>query len=332
MKVILHIGTPKTGSTTLQLRLLANYEALAESRVLYPQSLVGYGPGHIGLYWLTLSPHKLDRTRFVTNQLDPAAFQKVRQNLRDELFRELDRAKPETLIISSEHLTYLMPNVDNIRPIRGIFDELQADVKIHAYLRDQSDLLPSLYNEEVVAGLSEKFRLNTPPHGESHWDMSMIRLKRAMIDDPNLISYIDPTPFWLDYKNLLNLWATVFGKNSITPFRFGEQYLDGGDIVSDFSHRIGVPLSVATGESRVNSSDSAATTELRRYINKILRHDVSPSLSNRRRSLLKKSWLKLPGKPLSLSPEQVNTVKSTFELSNKDVAATYFNGDQNLFG
>ena len=40
MKILLHIGSPKTGTTTLQRTLYASRDTLADRGILYPKSLL----------------------------------------------------------------------------------------------------------------------------------------------------------------------------------------------------------------------------------------------------------------------------------------------------
>jgi hypothetical protein len=55
MKLILHIGTHKTGTTSLQAWLANNREALAANGVSYPHATVAHGSGHHRLKDLALS-------------------------------------------------------------------------------------------------------------------------------------------------------------------------------------------------------------------------------------------------------------------------------------
>ncbi len=331
MKVLLHIGTPKTGSTAIQSALNANWAALAEGGILYPKSLQWHAANHINLYWLSLRSDQLGRGSLVANLSDARAFQARQRHIKDKFRQELDRTKPDRLVLSSEHLSMHLYDHDRVQSLKAVLDEIGADTTVLVYLREQVDLLPSFYGEEIKAGLKQRLQFQSPPEGLTFWDAAMQRRGCAMRKDPNLTFYIDPCPQWMDYDQLLRLWSSVFGEERMKVCRFERESFIGGDILSDFSVQASLPQALNASDVRTNISDSAITTELRRWINRIVPLGVFPKLERRRRRLVMKSWLSVPGKPVSLKPDQAELVFETFKAGNRAVAEKYFNGNSELF-
>ena len=108
MKLILHIGQQKTGSTSLQRFLFDNYDNLLKQNVLYPQSL---GTEHF-------KQHLLFRN---CEDLNDKAF-----SLKEKLTYEIEKTKPELVIISDENLFYgIRVNKKKIAAfLTSIFDEI----------------------------------------------------------------------------------------------------------------------------------------------------------------------------------------------------------------
>src|SRR5262249_10525719 len=130
MKLILHIGTEKTGTTTTQGWLSDNREALAQQGVFYSKVL---GTGcHVKLHLWCLTPGLHDESfqRIkITSDADRRAF---RARLPDEFAAEVSEAKNagcHTFLISNElchsRLT-IRKEVDRVREfLEPHFDEIQ---------------------------------------------------------------------------------------------------------------------------------------------------------------------------------------------------------------
>ena len=133
MKIYLHIGTHKTGTTSLQHFLFINRDKLLSQGFLYPQSgIPGLNPnGHHRLAW-SLKKSK-DRDRLVKSW--------------QQLHQEIDRISPENVVISSEDF-----EIGNPKLVSLVKSHLEKyNTKILIYLRRQDDFLQSVYTQNVKA-------------------------------------------------------------------------------------------------------------------------------------------------------------------------------------
>lgn len=138
MKVFLHIGTHKTGTTALQLSLDAHRPLLRAHRILYPEASPPphEGIGHQGLARAIMEPG-------------------ADANDWDILARELEGAAADDVaVISSEAFSSLK---DKHMPV--LLERLEGhDVEVIVYLRRQDEYLHGIYCTQVIHyGESEDF-------------------------------------------------------------------------------------------------------------------------------------------------------------------------------
>lgn len=151
MKVVLHIGAPKTGSSTLQWFLANNRELLSDKGICYPdceQELLG------ALYSSSVEvAPRLVRYRY---KKDAAAASRDR----DEIWRIIDEAsaaRPRVLILSSQYFFRHIDD-DSVYDLKGRLNALGGNLQIIAYVRRHSDLFLS-YTQQVLK-LSHRFPKN----------------------------------------------------------------------------------------------------------------------------------------------------------------------------
>lgn len=146
MRLVLHIGQSKTGSTALQKRLLASAGALRQSGILYPRS---NGRGTHEFLTLPLSfeqegPRLLRRRLHESGVAPSQAFDRKWDALR----AEMAEARLDCVVMSSEYLfTRLgLPGTEGLVDLlAGIF----TTVDIYAYLRRPSQHYASMVQQRV---------------------------------------------------------------------------------------------------------------------------------------------------------------------------------------
>lgn len=132
MELILHIGTPKTGTTALQEFFYSNYNELLNNDILYPKDVCHNNLVHYPINWA------------IENN-DTKVFKKLKN--------EIKRNKPKTVIVSSEMFT--APRFHSnlaIGKVRSFFTELGFkinNIKVVIYFRRQDEYCESIYNEMV---------------------------------------------------------------------------------------------------------------------------------------------------------------------------------------
>lgn len=182
-RLILHIGTHKTATTTIQKSFFNNRKLLASHGVIYPD--IGRFEGHHGLVtdWIKLPPN------FHLPEGSMAAWQKLARTLSDG---------DHTVFLSSEEFSRGHPktrmDLQAIRPFIDQFDE----VKVVCVLRDQVSFLQSIYLE-----ISKK---QAPPYWGHFFQNAMktgyasgLFMNYLELDDHLRNSFADDEIHYVDY-------------------------------------------------------------------------------------------------------------------------------------
>jgi hypothetical protein len=234
--IYLHIGAPKTATSTLQNVLARNYDRLLKRGVLYPRNLRSADAHHeLACDLIEKFQGKPMPDAWYGSQPRGQAW----GSLRDELERH--KSKIESVVISSELFFGQTNNLEAI--LEEISEQLRGhEVKIVVYLRRQDQLYSSFYNQDVK--------------GMRQWPESAYEF------------YETHQMLECDYGSLLGMWSQAFGKKHIIIRPFEPEQWINGDIVQDFCGSIGIePLS-----SKVkDQNESLGITQLyvKRCLNRI---------------------------------------------------------------
>ncbi|MGF1503441.1 MAG: hypothetical protein ACFBSD_16690 [Paracoccaceae bacterium] len=203
-RAILHIGTEKTGTSTLQLFFAKNRAALARNGILYPQFAGDVQHSRLTAY--AQDDRIRDDLRIdlgIESADDLAAF---RTRVEAEAAAELGTA-PATLLFSSEHLQSRLVRESELARLRAFLSAHVDRVEIAVYLRRQDLVAVSLYSTLVKFG------------GD----------REAIFPD------LSKWRSYFDYAALLERWAAAFGRDAIRPRIFEPACLRGGSVVEDFA-------------------------------------------------------------------------------------------------
>ncbi len=140
--IFVHIGTHKTGTTSIQAFLRENADALRQSGLYVPTTgTTGPISGHHNIGWQVRNDPRFKRS----------------QGTLDDLLSELDRSASQRAVISSEDLEYL---VQFPRRLEGLEDALLGAGWHPLYVvffRRPDEYALSLYGELLKHGLSIGF-------------------------------------------------------------------------------------------------------------------------------------------------------------------------------
>jgi hypothetical protein len=209
MKCTLHIGTEKTGTTSIQSFLNLNRDTLKnETRTLYTKSLGEQD--NRGLSFLGYSPDQEDdytRHRLLKTDEDRAAH---RTSLLSKVHQEIAEHKGyvDRVIFSSEHLQSRLKNEDQILRLKGVLEYLDLDVdSIILYIRNPVETAVSLYSTVLKGGVAGASIL--PPE---HFYMNIL----------------------CNHQATILRWGNVFGidKMVVRPYLPDEFYKN--DLLEDF--------------------------------------------------------------------------------------------------
>ncbi|WP_371158138.1 hypothetical protein [Jannaschia sp. 2305UL9-9] len=202
-RIVLHIGTHKTATTTIQDTFWENSALLAEHGVIYPR--LGRVTGHHGLAydWANLPPI------YALEGGSRAALSALAAEYAH---------RPVTVFVSSEELSRGDPkgatDFAEVRALLSDFDEIE----VVCTLRPQWEFLQSIYLEV------SKYR--SPPRPPQ---LIRAALETGMVEG-----------LWVDYLRLLDQLEEVFAPEEITLLDFAAIRRAEGGVLGTFLRHLGV--------------------------------------------------------------------------------------------
>ncbi len=211
----IHIGTEKTGSTTIQKCLSINRTLLSENGISYLKS-----PG-------SENSRKLAAFCMDFNNVDDYIIDlglttiDERKKWKDEFIKALHfelnsfTSTTSTAIISSEHFHSRLRHVSEIITLKNTLSPYFNKIKICVYLRRQDQVAVGMFSTACKSGvyLEDIFPKN-----------------------------ITSSDHYYNYENLLDKWSSVFGKESIMIRIFDQKQFHKGDLLADFFDIIDIDL------------------------------------------------------------------------------------------
>ena len=201
-RLYIHIGYPKTGTTTLQNFLAHNAAGLAARGVLYPRAGQLHG-AHYGINFA------LD----IAGHARPADYPNP-TGIAEAIAAEAEAVGAQSVVISSEY--FITAQAPDRRRVKQYF--AGYDVRIMCYLRRHDAAMESAYAQAVKTVI-------TPPWHDSI--QGFIVYHMGLGD----VSY--------DYLGVLRQWAGVFGAKAmiVRPYEAAQNV---PDLPGDFLAAIGV--------------------------------------------------------------------------------------------
>ncbi len=317
-RCVLHIGTEKTGTTSLQRFLALNREALMAQGVFVPVSLAppdaDGGLNHSDLAAISLADWRLDDPlRTGRGIIDAAGLARFRAQAAAALASEFATA-PEhctTLLLSSEHCHSRMQLLHEVAALHGFLAPWVGTFEVVAYLRPQHELAMSQYAMHLLEGVREVEMLPALPYPEDY-------------AGPRLTD-----PSYFDYARLLGRWAAIFGRAAVRPLIYGPGDLREGDVVADFLERIGVEGAGMARAPRLAGNISAAAQEfLRNFLAAIEGQDEAAWMRGFVTANLRRS---APGRGMLPSRERAEAFAAQFAAGNARVRDEWFADRDALF-
>ena len=217
--LVLHIGPHKTGSTYIQKRLLENRDAFAAMGVVYPDVGIDIQYGH--------------------HRIAELAKHRDAEGLR-QILGSVETAQARCLILSSENFDQL--GVDEIAEFKGILPEA-GEVRVIYYVRNPTDMLLSIWQENVKHGATRSFFEFAEPH----------------ISRPLASALLNNTI-------VLDRYRKVFGAERIRVLNYDGN--PGTDMFSGFAAACGHPAMAEHGQFKwVNKSMPPWEVEVIRALN-----------------------------------------------------------------
>jgi hypothetical protein len=299
--IYLHIGTQKTGTTTLQMTGKHNRAKLAARGVLYPSA-----PGevnHTGLALFATGGELCLDLAMEAGLRSPADIAAYQAALPARLRSEIATARTPKVWLSNEHLSSRVRTVAQITSLAKMLRGLAEQVKVVVYLRHQPEFYLSTYSMVIKAGSEQESRLP--------------RTERS---------------YYYNYDKMLQGWASVFGDSAIIVRVFERRALKNGDVVDDMFDLLGIGRDGLEIPPSLNPSlDAACLQFLRMFRGHVPRH-VDGGLNPEHADIIKALEALPPGPKFSVPAATMRHLAEMFAASNERVARRYLGrADGKLF-
>ena len=303
MHCILHIGTEKTGTTTLQRWIRENRDGLADHGVYVPSSfgqlehvhLVSFGAGNRRFF----SP--LARAGITT----PAQRNAFRVELRERFEEELSGlADDTTVLLTSERCISNLQKENEVDRLVSMLESFFDEITVVAYLRPQHDLCSSLYSTA---------------------------LKNGFVDWEILPSDESSMPL-LDYYASLDRWAQRVGVDNVNVRLYDRSELEEGDISTDFvTHVLQMDMNDFEPVPNQNESLSLEAQLFLLKFNEVVPRFEGETLSKKRANIGKLLSGIEGSKGILPTEAEAREFFSRFAESNEAVRATFLPHRDELF-
>lgn len=257
MKLILHVGPPKTGSSAIQIALRENVEVLQDAGIFHYAGSLEFARS-LSTYYQSMNavPGFLGK-HFDT--IDQAKAWSADHWL--ELEKKIKATRPEFTILSSEHFAQLGANDAFVSRLKGMFDE----IFLIAYARDPVSMFVSSFDQGIRGGqrISQFFGKNENFYAAT---------------------------------GKIQAFEGTIGREHMFIRDYAREALVGGDVVTDFfdvvSRLTSKVLRIEVSRSRRNESLAGAATAWLALMNEVSVHPSAPadlraSLKRRREIVVK---------------------------------------------
>jgi hypothetical protein len=292
---VLHIGTEKTGTSSIQATLAGNRERLLRDGVLWPRSL---GEKIHARAYAYASEGAPDEIKLRCGVDGPKSLEIFRRDVARQFAEEVAATKPKTIIACNEHLSSRLQSTSEISRLRDLLSAHSQSIKVVVYLRAQGDAHRSAYSTYVKTGGTEAFHAPAP----------------ALLRDRYL------------YDRVLERWETVFGSDCMDVRIYDPSAFPKGDVLLDFADALDGRISLSDlvrgphANIRLDSFSLAFLRAMNRYVP--YRHGAE--MNELRGNLHELVETFASGPPFEGDADIVGAIDAAVEESNEAVREKYF--------
>jgi hypothetical protein len=208
-RVILHVGTHKTGTTSIQTYLRDNARRFEKYGVgFYPGLL--HRENHLELPMVTQRRGRTSASRSRYPNLD---LDELTDRTRKQIAKFLSDRSLHTFIFSSEDLSMLR-HADETSALSALFDA-DIDVEVLLYLRNKRSYLESYTHQLTKMGI-------------------------PFSNDPQDFNYVKEDTWLLDYETLIMAYASSFRSIRVMSYE-AETERSGGNVIGSFVSHLAIP-------------------------------------------------------------------------------------------
>lgn len=309
MKAIIHIGTPKSGTTTIQSFLALNRLRLRDQGIRYepfdPRNVAQLELGLAGVVNAGQTIDAPNKLHALGVTADPAS-QKAYVARFEAMLRENVPKWPEhTYLASSEQIHSWLSSPARIKALDDTLRRYFDEVRYVVYYRPQEEFMLSTYSERIRRGEILTF--------EQHFDQ---RLEK------------------MDFGRKAKLWARIVGRENLTVRLLDRGVMLNGDLLDDFCATVGIDRAPLQEPPRMNVSltveEMALYLKLGRRIPARLRSGAPNPVFFALLGVLRR-FLPRPGTRMALTEAQRARIKAVNAEGNEELRAAFFPERDTLF-
>ena len=309
MKAIIHIGTQKTGTTTIQSFLNLNRSALSSQGIRYePFTPRNIAQMELGLAAIVRAGDTLEvmgkrHAMGVKGRDSQVAFvDRLEKRLRDGVAEWPEH----TFLASSEQIHAWCYNPPRIRALHAFLSGIFDSVRYVVYYRSQEEFMLSTYSENIRRG-------------------EMLTLD----------AHIDDMIGKMNFNRRVRMWTDAVGAENLTVRLFDPALMPNRDLLDDFCAQTGVDRAPLQTPPRKNESLSVEEIALYRDLNRrvpmMLRNGAANPLFFLLVRLLRRR-LPQPGTRVRLSDAQRARIQAQNAQTNELLRKRNFPELTTLFG
>jgi hypothetical protein len=294
LDLVLHIGSGKTGTSSIQGFLHRNRDRLATLGYLYPRTP---GPTRHTRLGLFIQPDDSLDDRIAWHRQGASSPEAFRKSFRRRLLREIDQSGLSHVLFSDEAL--YGSSAEALRRLRRFVDRIAGSRRLVVYLRRQDDHLVSRYQQVVKIGETRRLAAwaRDPDHSDTY-----------------------------DYYDRLRTWERLLEPDEFVVRRFEPDSFVAGSLLQDFVDAAGIDVradEMAQGPSRNRSLD-AESVEFLRLLNIYLVENEGAEVGLiYNRDIVKRLAELSTGPVLTLPTPFLDDFMAQWEEANRAVARRY---------
>ncbi|MBF7044099.1 hypothetical protein, partial [Campylobacter volucris] len=214
MTCYLHIGTPKTGTTSIQEFLYLNKNFFLDLGFYIPSSIGKKNHSRLAMMCAdyTRPEHNIFKAYLNKHKIATKEdFVKHTNTIIETFKEELKYVSQDKIIISSENIQETLQTEEEIIKLKNILNNLNFNkIYIILYIRRPEELMLSLYSMLIKAGYTdERTIMNTPKHN--------VFFRHVC-----------------NHKETLLRFSSIFGKKNIIVRKFEHNSFYESDLLKDF--------------------------------------------------------------------------------------------------
>ena len=307
-RLVLHIGTEKTGTTSIQNFSYTNRKLLQEKySILYPAE-IGNQFGHTKIALLGYENSRNDDLT-IANYNDSVERHKTRESWIQHLKTVVHESFCHTVFLSSEFFQSRLASTEDLVRLKNVLEPLFSKIEVVMYVRSPLNTALSLMSEAIK-------------HGSTNL---------GLLPSDNI--YINRI---CNHKLTCQMWSSVFCDANLVVKSFQKEYLYKGSVVDDIFYLIGLPDLSRQGLIVPGVENESLSLEgmyilsmLNKFIPKLVegkinptRQDLSAYISARFSS----------GSTYYPSGEEINSFKQKFFDSQQWIADNFWDGSLEPWG